>query len=209
MSVSGRAGAFQPLSPIRTQLATFTALRSSIRNAVYPTARQLFGCTPHITFTIRTCVPFSVFSARSQLIRPQFLFAVLSRFPASLSCAAFTVFASSRNRTPTGSLPPFGVWHLPLCQLLPLAFRLLRYLLPAGHCAFLAVCLLLRESVGLTLFRVKDNSGWLGPFHRPERLRPPGWHNKRYQPCALTVLVQAFQPFSPVIIYDPAKVHMC
>ena len=127
-------------------------------------------------FTIRTCILFTVFSARSQLIWFQLLLAVLSRLPASLSCAASTVFAPYRNRTPTGSLPPFGVWHGPLCQLLPLTLRLLRYLLPAGYCSFLAVCLLLRESIGLTLFRVRDSFGWLGPFRRPERLCPPDWY---------------------------------
>ena len=136
-------------------------------------------CSPLSTaFTIRTCILFTVFSARPQLIRSQPLLAVLSRLPASLSCAAFTVFLSSRNRIPAGSLPPFGVWHRPLCRLLLPTFRLFRHLLPTGCCTSLAICLLLRESIGLTLFRVIDNSGWLGPFLRPERLRPSGWHNQ-------------------------------
>jgi len=37
--------------------------------------------------------------------------AVLSCLRTPLSCPALTVFASSRNRTPVGSQPPFSVWH--------------------------------------------------------------------------------------------------
>jgi hypothetical protein len=49
--------------PIRTQLATFTALRSGINNAVCPTAQPLFGCTPRIfvSFAIWPCFRSSHF----------------------------------------------------------------------------------------------------------------------------------------------------
>ena len=76
------------------------------------------------------------------------------------------------------------------------------------HCAFLTVGLLIQEPDGLTLFRIPDSCGCLGPFHRPGQLHSSECLYCSSHPCAHTALVQACHPLSPVIIYGPAKIHV-